>query len=167
MNTFDLNRCPNRYVLGFAFPLASLLSVLLISKRKPAWQAGKVNGIGGSVDQDEAWTTAMTREFMEETGVYIAQNQWIEFVVLHGKSESNDGALGNGEPWAVKCFTVLDVAVMKATTKTTEPVGLYHWQLPTFDPGCSPLPNLSWLLPMAALAIRNGGNFHAIVEEGK
>jgi len=36
-----------RYVLGFCFG-PSLTTVVLIKKNRPAWQAGRLNGVGGA-----------------------------------------------------------------------------------------------------------------------
>lgn len=65
------------YVLGFAF-LGN--RVLLIRKTKPAWQAGKLNGVGGKVEPFDAdLEAAMIREFREETGITTQVGQWHEF----------------------------------------------------------------------------------------
>ena len=59
------------YVLGFAFS-TDKSRVMLIKKTHPAWQAGKLNGIGGHVEDGEKFHQAMRREFEEETGVRCA-----------------------------------------------------------------------------------------------
>ena len=56
------------YVVGFLFD-AARKRVLLIEKKRPAWQAGKLNGVGGKVEVGEIPERAMTREFEEETGL--------------------------------------------------------------------------------------------------
>jgi 8-oxo-dGTP diphosphatase len=56
-----------RYVLGFCFDFG-YHNVLLIEKSHPAWQAGKLNGIGGKIEEGESPSKAMAREFREETG---------------------------------------------------------------------------------------------------
>ena len=38
-------------------------------KRRPAWQAGRWNGVGGKVEPGEDIHTAMHREAAEEIGV--------------------------------------------------------------------------------------------------
>lgn len=53
------------YVLGF---LIQEDSIVLIRKRKPEWQAGKLNGVGGKIEAGEVPYVAMCREFKEETG---------------------------------------------------------------------------------------------------
>jgi len=63
------------YVVGFAFSRYGN-KVALIRKNKPDWQAGKLNGIGGKVEQDEYYFYAMVREFREETGVQTNNQDW-------------------------------------------------------------------------------------------
>lgn len=65
------------YVLGFCFN-QSLNKVVLIRKKKPDWQASRLNGVGGSVEQGETTLAAMVREFREETG-WQAHPEWICF----------------------------------------------------------------------------------------
>lgn len=64
-----------RQVVGFVFD-ETKRHVVLIRKDHPEWMAGKLNGVGGSVEADEGARAAMTREFEEETGVLIAKDRW-------------------------------------------------------------------------------------------
>ncbi len=62
---------PIRYVVGFLFDETGQ-TVVLINKKRPAWQAGKVNGVGGKIEGPfETPAQAMTREFKEETGQLV------------------------------------------------------------------------------------------------
>jgi 8-oxo-dGTP pyrophosphatase MutT (NUDIX family) len=63
-----------RYVLGFAF--GSHGRVLLIRKERPAWQRGRMNGLGGKVESGETDAQAMRREFLEECGLDVPENKW-------------------------------------------------------------------------------------------
>lgn len=55
------------YVLGFIFN-ETKDRVLLVKKKRPIWQAGRWNGIGGKIeDDDESPIFAMNREGHEET----------------------------------------------------------------------------------------------------
>ena len=45
--------------------------VLLMEKRRPAWQASRLNGIGGKLEGDETGVEAMERECQEETGLRV------------------------------------------------------------------------------------------------
>ena len=59
------------YCLGFLTnPEAT--HVLLMEKRRPAWQAGRLNGIGGKLEGDETGVEAMERECLEETGLAVS-----------------------------------------------------------------------------------------------
>lgn len=66
-----------RYVVGFAFDPA-LQHVLLVLKNRPSWQAGKFNGPGGKIEEDEEPKHAMVREFKEETGLDTLEHAWKE-----------------------------------------------------------------------------------------
>lgn len=57
--------------------------VLLILKDRPAWQAGKYNGIGGKVEVGEKHYDAMVRECYEECGLKITN--WKEYCVMKGE----------------------------------------------------------------------------------
>lgn len=58
------------YVLGFLFT-ENNKRVVLIQKKRPAELAGKWNGIGGHIEEDESPIEAMTREFREEAKLII------------------------------------------------------------------------------------------------
>ena len=61
--------------------------VALIRKNRPAWQKGKLNGIGGHIEQtDKTPYDAMVREFEEETGFSEYTCFWYEFASLEGES---------------------------------------------------------------------------------
>lgn len=56
------------YVVGFLLNV-STDCVLLVRKLRPAWQHGKLNGIGGKIENGESPAEAMAREWSEETGM--------------------------------------------------------------------------------------------------
>lgn len=56
--------------------------VALIRKAKPEWQKGKLNGIGGKIEEGEGPFAAMVREFREETGV--DHRDWGTFAEMTG-----------------------------------------------------------------------------------
>jgi 8-oxo-dGTP pyrophosphatase MutT (NUDIX family) len=72
-----------QYVLGFAFS-EDLEYLLLIEKKRPKWQAGKLNGIGGKIDDNEEPLDAMVREFKEETTISIPPFRWKEYGHIAG-----------------------------------------------------------------------------------
>ena len=71
-----------QYVLGFAFT-PQYDSVLLVEKSK-GLHIGMLNGLGGVVKPNEDTKTAMQREFVEETGLFIAQDAWKLGAVVRG-----------------------------------------------------------------------------------
>jgi 8-oxo-dGTP diphosphatase len=121
------------YVLGFAFNNART-SVLLIQKARPAWQAGKLNGLGGKVEPGELPALAMAREFYEECGLGVFK-EWERFAVMTSLD------------YDVHCYRAFldDATFWSARATTDEPVS-YHIvrALPE-----SVLPNVRWLVPFA------------------
>ncbi len=118
----------NTYVVGFLRSRGSD-RILLIEKNRPDWQAGKLNGIGGSIKAGESPITAMRREFEEETGLRI-QN-WEQSAIMQGPD------------WTVFVFYAYG-PVRQATSITDEEVlvvSVNH--LPNHV-----LPNLHWLIPL-------------------
>ena len=90
------------YVCGFLFT-PDRTRVLLIRKRRPPWQAGRLNGVGGKVEPGETVEAAMRREFREEAAVDVAD--WLRGVVL------------TGAHWRGHFFRAFgDVAVARART---------------------------------------------------
>ena len=74
------------YVLGFIFTAdeSGLLDVLLIRKQRPEQQIGKLNGIGGKVEDGELPLYAMCRECAEETQLQFHPLDWTEFGTVQG-----------------------------------------------------------------------------------
>lgn len=85
-NTLTLDSTDTRrYVVGFMFDFG-FQHVALIRKNKPAWQAGKLNGVGGKIEAGETPEAAMWREGQEEAGIDV---NWNHFCTLSGTN--NDG----------------------------------------------------------------------------
>lgn len=91
-----MNREPQHYVVGYAFR-PDMGAVALIEKRKPAWQVGKLNGVGGKIEPGETPVEAMVREFKEEAGVWIEAMRWLHIrterfnVTTETKSDQQEG----------------------------------------------------------------------------
>jgi 8-oxo-dGTP pyrophosphatase MutT (NUDIX family) len=64
------------YVVGIIFD-ELIDKVLLIRKNRPDWQVGKLNGVGGKIEQDETPNDAMVRECYEECGLLL--DNWVLF----------------------------------------------------------------------------------------
>lgn len=126
------------YVCGFLFaPCRDY--VALIRKNKPDWQRGKLNGIGGSVEDGETPDQAMVREFMEEAGPII--KTWECFCIVEYPAL-------DCRVFFYKAFLTDEAEAKTVTSKTPEPVGWYfnpHWG----QSWLNLIPNLRWLIPMA------------------
>lgn len=103
------------YVLGFIFCLETD-QVVLIEKKKPYWQAGYLNGIGGKVEWVgvgemsalELPSEAMQREAREETSLYIGASNWKRVCSMIG------------ERWIVHVFATAVSRGEFSTVKTME-----------------------------------------------
>lgn len=123
------------YVVGFAFS-KDREQVLLVWKRRPSWQAGKLNGVGGHIEPGELPLEAMRREFFEETGIMTSLRDWKHFAVVQTD-------LSRVFMFAA---TLPDLAAAKSTTDESifaVDVSLDGWTV---------LPNLRWLVPLALRA---------------
>jgi 8-oxo-dGTP diphosphatase len=123
------------YVCGFLFS-PDRARVLLIRKRRPAWQAGKLNGLGGKIEPGETALEAMRREFREEAGIDVVE--WEHVLTLSG---TDDG--GSGRGWAGHFFRAFgDIDATRAMTDE---------QLETHATGALPpdtIANLRWMIPL-------------------
>lgn len=118
------------YVAGFRIDPAAG-TVALIRKGKPDWQAGKLNAIGGKIEDGEDQPDAMRREFREEAGLDIPDWQW--FATVEGEW---------GTVWFFRSFgPTSGVRTMEAEPIEVHPLDAV--------PYAECLPNLSWLLPLA------------------
>jgi 8-oxo-dGTP diphosphatase len=109
-----------KYVVGFAFS-EDAQQVVLIRKNRPAWMAGKLNGIGGHIESGESPLQAMVREFAEETGVSTALGGWREF------------AIKQDELACVHVFACFNNSVLEAKSLTDEQVELCVVNDPALD----------------------------------
>ena len=117
----------NAYVVGF---LRENDKILLIKKNRPAWQAGKLNGVGGHIEALETPHAAMMREFKEEAGLKILD--WFKSAVMLGQD------------WIVHVFYAYG-PIHQAMSVTGEQVLVVQMNR---LPG-NVLPNLHWLIPLS------------------
>jgi len=115
-------------VLGFLFDGKG--NVALIKKDSPAWQNGRLNGIGGKIERGETPVQAMTREFREEAGAEVLS--WRQFCVM------------TGDGYCMHCFTAREK--VKINPNTDE--GVIGWYSVNNLPA-NILPNARFLIPMA------------------
>lgn len=59
------------YVLVFPRTADSTEKILLVEKDRPAWQKGRLNLVGGKVEQGETAVDAAVRELAEESGMGV------------------------------------------------------------------------------------------------
>ena len=124
-----------KYVVGFLFSPDGK-RVALIRKNKPPKQAGKFNGIGGSVENGESFSAAMVREFKEETGVHITD--WDLFAIY------------TGTPGYVVHFYKSTVpGIDQVKTMEAEIVSTHDVINIAAIPKSRIMHNLKWLIPMA------------------
>lgn len=121
------------YVTGFMYsPDGS--QVVLIKKNKPDWQKGKFNGVGGKIEPRESASHAMSREFLEETGVITKLTDWRCFFILT-----------NPNNYRVYMFCTYSENFSQVKTVEKEVVRLFSVdQLPK-----NIIPNLAWLIPLS------------------
>jgi 8-oxo-dGTP diphosphatase len=123
------------YVVGFYFSIEDD-GVLLIRKNRPAWQRGRLNGVGGKIEEGETAYDAMVREFQEETGIF--EPKWESYCQIVGNWGSIEIFKSYGEPQLAK-------------NVTDEKLEVHNWDILPSDV----LPNLTWLVPMARLDLKN------------
>ena len=120
----------------FTYVLALLFTperdrVVLMHKTRPAWQAGRVNALGGKLHAGETPQAAARREVCEEAGVDVPN--WEEFLVW------------DDPVYRMHALRAFDEAARHARTAEDQAV---------FLADASALPpelidNLRWLVPLA------------------
>lgn len=144
-----------RYVCGFAF--TGNFDVLLIEKRRPAWQNGKLNGIGGRVEPTDATDAdAMSREFAEETGISVPPTQWRRFAEIEVIDQH-----------VIDFFTTVlsDEAFHSAQSKTDEPIR--HETFWDAVVAANIVANLAWLIPLARHVLLNDPSYSLVHVESR
>ena len=106
-----------------------------MEKKRPDWQAGKLNGVGGKIEAGETKEQAMCREFFEETGVTTQEDQWHLYCKLVGRY---------GDVFVYRLF---DDAVLQASTKGDEEVFIREVDYTALK--AKALSNLVWLIDIA------------------
>ena len=118
------------YVLALLFS-ADRRQVVLMRRTRPAWQAGRVNALGGKLLPDESPGGAARREVREEAGVDVAA--WEEFLVW------------DDPVYRLHVVRAFDDAALRARTAEDQEVFLAEVRaLPA-----ELIDNLRWLVPLA------------------
>lgn len=128
------------YSIGFIFT-QDIKHVLLIQKKRPEWQKGKFNGIGGRIEEGENPLDCIVREVFEETTLKIPHDSWLHF-----------GAITNVDKTQLSLFCCIYQGVPDdAKTNTDE-------QIAWVDALALPekmMSNLRWLIPLAIDVLQN------------
>ena len=128
-----------KYTVGFIFN-EPMDKVLLIHKLAPEWQIGKINGLGGKVEEGEANITCIVREIKEESGLITEPEDWNLVCIMHSPV------------FTIDCFAYVYKGDMD-DAKSMEAE-----QIEWFDVNKLPeniIENLSWLIPMSIDKINN------------
>lgn len=134
-----------RYVVGFMLDEARK-NVVLIQKNRPEWQAGYLNGVGGKVEGVETDREAMVREFEEETGVRTSPAHWHRICTVSWPDDLE--RVASTDPPRVSFYRCIsDDKIWQVGSQTDEVVSV-QWvdRLPALPV----VPNLRWLIPLAA-----------------
>lgn len=124
-----------RYVVGFVLSTEQP-NVLLIRKERPTWQQGKLNGIGGQIEDGETAMEAVAREFAEECeGLTLTAHAWSLFASVR-----------DARGWWIDFFYAWHSEIEQARGLTDEQVEVIAIA-DIHRAHC--LPNLRWLIPMA------------------
>lgn len=135
-----------QYVVGLLFR-KNRTEVALIHKKRPAWQAGLMNGVGGKIGDTipgETPIAAMEREWREETDsvapywVHFLETPWRDGVVHYFLSESDGVKISSPTDEEVDWVRVDDISHIAV------------------------VPNLRWVVPLALAFFREA--FYAHVD---
>ena len=118
------------YVLALLFT-ADAREVVLVRKTRPAWQAGRVNALGGKLHGGENPLDGARREVREEAGVDI--DGWEEFLVWRDPE------------YRLRVVRAFDDAARDA--RTAEDQEVFLARVDALPPNV--IDNLRWLIPLA------------------
>lgn len=140
------------YVVGFMLN-AKRDAVVLVRKNRPAWQAGRLNGVGGKVEPGETLPEAMAREFEEEAGYRTTPDSWSEICRIEWPDDV--ARVGDAEPTAVTFFRHVSDADpntfrFRLRSRTDEAIEIWSVDVACVRAKALLIPNLRWLLPLAA-----------------
>lgn len=127
------------YTLGFIFD-PTYSKVLLMHKNRPEWQKGKVNGVGGKIEEGETSAACMVREVREETGLATRESDWMLVGTIKGQDYFCD------------VYGLIHASDMgEAVTATDEAVEWFYVNnLPSHV-----VSNLTWLVPITIDKLRS------------
>ena len=128
-----------KYTLSFIFN-STLDKVLLIHKLTPEWQVGKINGLGGKIEQGEDSLTCIMREIKEESNLDTEKEKW-----------NYIGTMGS-QSWTADVFCYVYLGNI-ADAKTMEAEKIEWFPLDSLP--LNMIENLHWLIPLSLDKLKN------------
>jgi 8-oxo-dGTP diphosphatase len=128
-----------KFTVGFLFT-PDLQKVLLIHKLAPAWQKGKLNGLGGKIEPGEGAVPCFIREIEEESGIILEKKQ----VRLMGTLKGID--------WQVYVFGAIYHGEL-FEAKVHEKEKIEWFEVAHLSDKC--VPNLFWSIPFTRNELQN------------
>lgn len=138
-----------RMVCGFLFNPELTQVALILKKRGPDPVVGRWNGLGGKINTGEGIRSAMSREFLEESGVWIDPSQWMCFHTEQYMNDTNN---------KVYFLCAESPAVGFCSTNEDEKVFVFDITYPDAFNGIPVIYNLPYLIPMAISWLKNPGD---------
>lgn len=120
-------------VVGLAFDLSRNMVVMVHKMSGPPCVIGNWNGVGGKVDPGETPAHAMVREFREETGVEIIEDDWHQFCELNAKD------------YDLHFFWAASSSVFQCRTMEKEPIKV--WLVRDLMDESNVMHNMRWMIP--------------------
>ena len=136
------------YTLGFLFT-HDLTEVVLTEKQRPLWQKGKLNGIGGHIEEGETPDQCIAREFGEE----VDCNQPVIW---------NGYAMMRSVHFEILVYCAVANKGLIVKPKTDENVFIAEW--PTNH---ETIENLHWLIELAKDHLQDGRPFYTYIDYEK
>lgn len=118
--------------------------IIFVKKDRPEWQKGRINLVGGKVEESETFPEAVIREVREETGI-LANKDYISDEV--GKIIGVEP--NSNEPFEVHCFYLCieeELALPKPSLNETEHFYWQNWNLTMNEPKL--IQNLKTIIPL-------------------
>lgn len=108
--------------------------IVLVRKNRPDWQKGKLNFVGGHVEQGESSYEAQVREFEEEAGLYV--RNWCHYATIDCPGARIDvfvAYINSAILGSVKSVTDEEIVILPIDSIANRK---------------DLLPNLQWLIPL-------------------